>query len=418
VINQFTSLGRDPRVSFFGGVTLGKHVSLQDLRTLYHGVVLAYGAESDRRLGIPGEGAKNVFSAREFVWWYNGHPDAAGLPVDLRRVESVAVCGIGNVALDCARVLLQDPKALSVTDVASHALAALAAPLARDAHAPKAGPPLRSVCLVARRGPVQAACTPRELKELVGEMPGLAVHAPDEQMVVSEADAAEMAASRTKRRVHDIIKQAAKKHPATPTPSRHLHFEFYRQPRQVLVGDDGYVSGLVVERTELRAEPGKPAVAVGTGVLETIPCQLVLVSIGYRSLPVDGAPFDKQRGTIPNRAGRVLAQGTASPSAADPGLYVCGWLKRGPTGIIGTNAIDADETVASICADVSAGALQGGEKAGGQGLRSLLHIKGVQHADWPGWLKVDAAEVKAGQARGKVREKVVAIADMLKIAAS
>ncbi|KAF5827676.1 hypothetical protein DUNSADRAFT_255 [Dunaliella salina] len=233
VINQFTAVARDPRASFFGNVALGRDVSLLELRSLYHGVVLAYGAESDKKLGVPGEGGRNVFSAREFVWWYNGHPDGKHLPVDLRGVSSVAVCGIGNVALDCARVLLHPHDELAATDIAAHAME----------HIREHGGGIKDVHLLARRGPVQAACTPKELKELVG-LPDLTVHAPPAQMEVSAADQAEMKKTRMRRRVYDLIKQAADAGaPSDPSSQglggkqRHLHFQFYRSPKEETAGD-------------------------------------------------------------------------------------------------------------------------------------------------------------------------------------
>ncbi|KAL6753641.1 hypothetical protein V8C86DRAFT_2723128 [Haematococcus lacustris] len=496
VTTQFSGVAADPRVQFFGNVTLGKDVSLQELRRLYTGVVLAYGAESDRQLGIPGEHGQGVLSAREFVWWYNGHPDAQHLQLDLAAVRSVAVCGIGNVALDCARILLQPPARLQPTDIADHALAALDP----GSHPPQPSPDptqlqqqqnlqqqqrqqqqqqqspsaaltevqqhgvglggglccVQHVHLVARRGPVQAACTPKELKELVAEL-GFIVHASAQQLTVSEADCAVLKASRSKRRVVDIIKQAVAQAELTTTTkagsplqspellsaaaavpsssssqatwteapsassndtqqgaghgsaSRHLHFQFYRQPTEVLLDDAGSVRGLRVEVTHLITPPGASApVAVGTGVYEDIDAQLLLVSIGYKSLPVAGAPFDAKSGTIPHRGGRVLQavggplkaaaageeqgpqNGISRGGAADagkregvtlgvseelrgkgwegaqgvvPGLYVVGWLKRGPTGIIGTNALDAEDTVASILEDIAAA--QQGKQDGG-----------------------------------------------------
>lgn len=194
VTNQLgATLAAAPRVRFLGNVRAGADVALRELRRLYHAVVLAYGAESDRRLGVPGEGARGVFSAREFVWWYNAHPDARGLAVDLSRVRSVAVCGIGNVALDCARLLLRRPAELAATDVAGHALAQLARAKVERVH------------LFARRGPVQAACTPKELREVCTSLKGVRVHAPPEQMAVSAEDAALMKAVRMRRRMFDLI---------------------------------------------------------------------------------------------------------------------------------------------------------------------------------------------------------------------
>ena len=196
MINQFTSLlGKQPEVGFLGGVRVGRDVSVDELRRLYHGVVLAYGAESDRRLGIPGEDLPGVLSAREFVWWYNGHPAYADLPIDLARTTSVAVCGLGNVAVDCARVLLQSVERLATTDIAAHAVEALRSSAVREVH------------LVGRRGPVQAAFTPKELRELLS-LEGVAVRMDPAAFQLSLACQEEMKATRMKKRVHDILAKA------------------------------------------------------------------------------------------------------------------------------------------------------------------------------------------------------------------
>ncbi|GBF88624.1 NADPH:adrenodoxin mitochondrial-like [Raphidocelis subcapitata] len=397
VTNQFTATCRDPRVGYLGNVSVGADIALAELRPLYHAVVLAYGAESDRRLGVPGEDAAGVFAAREFVWWYNGHPDARDLPVSLADVESVAVCGIGNVALDCARLLLKRPAALATTDIAGHALDALR----------KAGR-VREVQLFARRGPVQAACTPKELRELV-TLDGVAVHAPPDQMAVSPADEAEMKAVRMRRRMYDLIKGAAAKQPAGA--QQHLRFQFYRNPVEVMVDPSGAACGVRVERTRLEATP-RGVVAVGTGEYDAHPAQLVLKSIGYRSLPLEGVAFDARAGVVPNTAGRVLRE--YGGSEVDPGLYVCGWVKRGPTGIIGTNSMDADETVDSMYRDTAALPLR--PVGGGAALRELLRQRGVRAVDFGGWQRIDAREVAGGAAVGKPREKIVSVGDMLSTA--
>ncbi|KXZ43745.1 hypothetical protein GPECTOR_81g194 [Gonium pectorale] len=424
VINQFSAVAGDPRVSFFGNVRVGVDVQLEELRALHHAVVLAYGAESDRRLGVPGEEGPGVLSAREFVWWYNGHPDARRLPIDLSKVRSVAICGIGNVALDCARALLAPPARFAPTDLAAHALVQLAGGAGGSG---RSG--VREVHLVARRGPVQAACTPKELKELLGECGVTACVADPGQLAVSAADAAEMKATRLKRRVHELVTKAVADAgtggAGEEAERRRLFFEFYRNPVEVLRGGpDGGVTGLRVERTEVRPEGPGFSVAVGSGVYDTIDCQLVLKSIGYKGLPLQGVAFDGRRGVVPNVAGRVLqaAPGDSAPAPApDPGLYVVGWLKRGPTGIIGTNLVDADETAGSVGADTEA-LLAAGEATHGSagppglaGLAPLLAQRAVRAVDWAGWRRLDEHEVAAGRAAGRVREKVTDVDEMLRV---
>ncbi|GIL67445.1 hypothetical protein Vafri_20832 [Volvox africanus] len=450
VINQFSSIAGDARVSFLGNVLVGRDVDVNELRALHHAVVLAYGAESDRRLDIPGEDGSpgaGVFSAREFVWWYNGHPDARHLPIDLSKVRSVAICGIGNVALDCARALLAPPLRFVPTDLAAHALAQLTGD-----HQTGGGSAVREVHLVARRGPVQAACTPKELKELLTDCGVSARTATPDQLTVSEADSAEMKATRLKRRVFELVSKAVGEASAadaataagdrsSPQRRRDLFFQFYRNPVEVLRGPGGAVTGLRVERTAVRPDgPGGTSVAVGSGVFDTIPCDMVLKSIGYKSLPVQGVAFDCRRGVIPNVAGRVLQQTNATASsaasgstsgsggggkggvpAADVGLYVVGWLKRGPTGIIGTNLVDAEETVDSLAGDAEA-LLRAGEMShgsagppGAAGLEALLRQRGVRVVGWRRWRLLDEHELAAGRAAGRVREKVTEVREMLRI---
>jgi len=517
VTRQFEQDLADPRLgSYFGGVRArldGEEgdnsttttttssapaipVAISELRELYDAVVLAHGAESDWPMRVPGEALRGVVSAREFVWWYNGHPDASLSPalrdLDPSRVRSVAVCGVGNVALDVARLLLRPPVALARTDVAAAALSALRRSAVKDVH------------LFARRGPVQAACTPMELKELLAAGSGgggggggrkgaaaasakaaanaaalgLPATAPPPPIVraapgaldVSDDDRAEMAAERPKRRLYEIMTKAAGEaeqrmraaaeaeealrasaasasdHAAASAAAetaaavgRTLHLQFYRNPVELLPGSDGTsVAAVRVERTRLeRSGGGGGAVAVGTGEFEEHEVQLVLKSIGYRTLPLMGVPYDARRAVVPNAAGRVLVEAAAAaggggsgggggPPATIPGLYVCGWAKRGPTGVIGTNLTDAEETVASLAADrdaLLARRRQAGDgaPAGGAGLAALLQRRGdgSGQGGWvgrSGWARIDAAELAAGASAGKVREKMTDVAEMLRVA--
>ncbi|WIA12056.1 hypothetical protein OEZ85_012135 [Tetradesmus obliquus] len=401
VTNQFTRIAQDPRVNFFGNVNVGRDITLDEIRKLYNAVVLAYGAESDRKLNIPGENSHGVHAAREFVWWYNGHPDQRDLPVDLSRVESVAVCGIGNVALDCARILLRPVSELASTDIARHALKQLQ-------HSK-----VRQVQLCARRGPVQAACTAKELKELVS-MPSIAVHAQPSQLAVSEADQAQMKATRLKRRIYELISNAAVAE--KPGASRDLFFQFYRNPAEIIADADNQVQAIRVEKTQLVADPVRGTVAVGTGEYEEYPVQLVLKSIGYKSLPLPGVPFDDRQGVVPNAAGRVLTGVGAAADSTVPGLYVCGWLKRGPTGIIGTNLTDAEETVASMAQDYAMISQAPTAAAGGAGLQQLLQSRSVAVVDYAAWEQLNAHEVNQGQQQGSVRVKCAAWDELLRAA--
>ncbi|KAK9802025.1 hypothetical protein WJX73_003027 [Symbiochloris irregularis] len=333
VINQYTQIGLDSRVSYFGNVTVGTDVQLSRLRRLYHAVVLAYGAESNIQLKVPGEDLHGVYSARQFVWWYNAHPDHRNLPIDLSKIRRVAIFGMGNVALDCARVLLQPPPRLGTTDIAEHALRQL-----RDSA-------VERVDIIGRRGPVQASFTAKELRELL-KLEGVRVVVDPDQLRVTETDEVEMKASRAKRRIFDIMKSSLDA--SSNTSGRQLHLHFLRTLKGIQGDEQGAVSSLQLERNELRTAADGSQRPAGTGEMEHLPADLVLGSIGYRCNPLEGAPFDERRGIIPNRGGRVLQAGSSEP---DPGLYVAGWVKRGPTGIIGTNLTDAQETVAAILQD-------------------------------------------------------------------
>ncbi|KAL4519574.1 hypothetical protein Ndes2526B_g01841 [Nannochloris sp. 'desiccata'] len=465
VMNQFSEIARNPRVQFFGNVTVGGQggggdsadnnittatsktssrsaaaaaaaVSLDELRSLYNAVVLAYGAQSDRRLGIPGEDLKpGVYPAREFVQWYNGHPSAASLQLpDFSSVTSVAICGLGNVALDIARVLLQPIERLAMSDAAEHAVAALRKSAVRDVH------------LLGRRGPAQAAFTPKELRELLS-MEGIQVKIhPKECLDLSPACAAEVKGNRIKRRVVEVLEKAVGVG-SDKAGDRTLHLHFLRSPIEIL-HSEGSVSGVRLEHTALQVQESAstssgagappPQKAGGTGLHSDLHAQLVLESIGYKSCPMEGAPFNSKVGIIPNQLGQVMEEhqssnrqgrdgtrgNTETPFAEKshvpvPGLFVCGWLKRGPSGIIGTNLVDAEQTVDTMVRSQGSFPKVGQRHGGGggrQGLQALLKNRKIEVVDFKGWEKIDAEEVRRGSAVGKPREKIVSVEEMLEIA--
>lgn len=402
-------MAQHERCSFFGNVTLGSSLSLSELRQLYHVVVLAYGAESDRALGIPGENLIGVHSAREFVWWYNGHPDGKNLNPDLKSTDTAVILGQGNVALDVARILLRPTEELAMTDIASHALTALE------------GSGIRKVYLVGRRGPVQAACTAKELREILG-IKNLYVHIREDDLIKSPADEEEIKNNRIQRRVYELLSKAAASESSQPmSGQRELHFVFYRKPDSFLESNERscHVSGVNFEKTVLKGGgPGKQY-AVGTGEFEDLDCGMVLKSIGYKSVPVNGLPFDNHKGVVPNIKGRVLKSTSGDSSQVESGLYVCGWLKRGPTGIIATNLYCAEETVASISEDLEQGVLassSGLPKPGREGLLQLLDDRNVRLVPFNAWEKIDSEEKRLGSLRNKPREKFTTYEDMLEVA--
>ncbi|KAM7276195.1 hypothetical protein ACFE04_018061 [Oxalis oulophora] len=407
VVNQFTRVAQRERCSFFGNVDVGSSVSLSELRQLYHVVVLAYGAESDRAFGIPGEDLKGIHSAREFVWWYNGHPDGRNLNPDLKRTDTAVILGQGNVALDVARVLLRPSVELATTDIASYALAALEESS------------IRKVYLVGRRGPVQAACTAKELREVLG-IKNLYIHIHEADLHTTPADEEEMKNSRIQKRVYELLSKAVKAGTNPSPDQRELHFVFFRKPDRFQESEErtGHVGGIHFEKTVLEGEAGKRR-AVGTGEFEDVNCGMVLKSIGYKSVPIDGLPFDYQKGVVPNMCGRVLRDASGEPSQSENGLYVCGWLKRGPTGIVATNLYCAEETVACILHDLQQGALASASslpKPGREGLAQLLEDRNVKVIPFTGWEKIDSEEKRLGGLRNKPREKFTTREEMLKVA--
>ncbi|XP_021277444.1 NADPH:adrenodoxin oxidoreductase, mitochondrial isoform X2 [Herrania umbratica] len=386
VINQFSRVAQNGRCSFLGNITLGSSVSLAELRELYHVVVLAYGAESDRVLGIPGEDLQGVHSAREFVWWYNGHPDGANLDPDLKSTDTAVILGQGNVAFDVARILLQPTSELATTDIASHALTALEQSS------------IRKVYLIGRRGPVQAACTAKELREVLG-IRDLYIHIKEADLKITPADEDFFGVGGWGCCILGLWL------------SNERFLESY--------GNKGYVSAVHLEKTALKGVgPGKQ-IAMGTGQFEDLACGIVLKSIGYKSVPVDGLPFDNQKGVVPNIKGRVLSDNSGDPTLLENGLYVCGWLKRGPTGIIGTNLYCADETVASVSEDLEQGVLASTTslpKPGRGGLLQILDDRNIRVVPFSAWEKIDEEEKRLGSLINKPREKLTKWDDLLKAA--
>ncbi len=364
----------DPGVRFVGNVEVGTDISLDDLRTHVDAVVYTYGASLDRPLSIDGEDLPGSLAATDLVAWYCGHPDAdrARVEAALAGVRRAVVVGVGNVALDVARVLSRAPQELEPTDMPQHVLDVLAAT------------PVEEVTVLGRRGPVQAAFTTKELDEL-GDLAGATV-------LVDPADLpgedAPRPADRLVARNVDVLRGYAQH---TAEPGRiPLRLRFYRRPVRLLGADR--VTGVEVERTTV----GDDGRAVGTGEYELLPADLVVRSVGYRGEALPGLPVDQRSGTVPNEDGRVLRDG--APSA---GEYVAGWIKRGPTGVVGTNKHDARETVASLLADAEAGVIRpSGDR---DDLVQTLQARGAEPVLLEDWRTIDAAEVALGATRGRAR---------------
>ena len=382
VTKAFDKTAAHERFRFCGGVELGSDITREDLRSHYHAVVYAIGTATDRRMGIAGEDLQGSHAATEFVAWYNGHPDYHGLEFDLLNARRVAVVGNGNVAMDVARMIALAEGELRVTDTADHAIDVLC----------EAG--VEEVVILGRRGPAQAAFTNPELREM-GELERADVLVDPADL---ELDAESQAwldseqAHRTNKLNVEILREFAAQQPAGK-PMR-VRFRFLVSPVEILGDEQGRVRALKLERN--RIEGGR---AKGTGEFEELECQLVFRSIGYTGQPVADIPFDESRGLIRNDGGRVLDD----HDQVCPGEYVTGWIKRGPSGVIGTNKKDSQDTVTKLIADARAGKLP---QPAHDDIDAL--IAQAPHAiDWRGWECIDAVERDAGQPHGRPRVKLV-----------
>ena len=394
VTRVYDKIAAAPGFRFFGNVTYGEHLSLDDFRRHYHAVVFTTGAQVDRRLGIPGEDLDGSHSATDFVAWYNGHPEYRHLTFDLSR-EHVVIVGVGNVAVDVARILCRTTDELARTDIADYALDAL-----RESR-------VRTVTMLGRRGPAQAAFTNPEVKEL-GELPGADVRVlPDE----AEPDALSRAAldaapDRLTEKKLGILK-AFSEQPLTGKP-RLLTIRFLVSPVEIVDDGAGRVGGVRVVRNELyETEDGRlrPRAA---DAFETLPAGLVFRSIGYRGVALAALPFDESWGVVPNAEGRVLDGGT--PRA---GLYVAGWIKRGPTGVIGTNKPDAVETIERLLEDVTAGRHLGPTAPDAGAAARTVRAAQPEVFTYDDWQRLDALETERGAAQDRPRVKYVCAEDML-----
>jgi ferredoxin--NADP+ reductase len=385
VMRLFDRMSRQRGFQFYLNVEVGKHVSHAELMEHHHAVLYAVGAPNDRRLDIPGMGLPGTGTATETVAWINGHPDFASLPVDLGH-ERVVVIGNGNVALDVARILTADPNQLAVTDISNRSLDVLRTSKVRE------------VVIVARRGPIDSAFT---LPELIGLTSSAEVVLDSQDHERVRHDLAVVADPVTRAKLQILAGLAVADLPDAdrPTASRARIRLAYKLTPQRIAGE-GRVNGIDFCRT-------------GTDEIVTLDAGLVLTSIGYRGKPIPSLPFDEATAVVPNDGGRVLDPVTGKPV---PGCYVAGWIKRGPTGFIGTNKSCAMQTVSRLVGDFNAGRLTdpvGRHAVFDRQLRDRTVV-----VDSAGWRAIDAAETSAGSANGRPRLKFTAVSDMLAAAAS
>jgi ferredoxin--NADP+ reductase len=395
VIRVFDKILADPRVRFFGNVTYGTDIHHDELKQFYDQIIYAYGAQADRRMGIPGEDLPNSYPATAFVGWYNGHPDYCTLPIDL-SCERAIVVGNGNVAMDVARMLVLSPDVLMKTDIADHALEKL-----RESK-------VREVVVLGRRGPAQAAFKNPEIREL-GKLEGVDVIVDPRDLELDPISKATIEQDRSAKVNLDILREYAAR--TEHNAPRRIVMRFLVSPVEIL-GEDGRITAVKIEHNELVPDARGVLQAKGTGTFETIEAGMVLRSIGYRSVPVEGVPFNFKTHTINNVAGRVVQPETGE---AVPGEYVVGWAKRGPSGLIGNNKPDSAATVESMLADLETLPGISDDRRDPSQIEAFLRERGVDYVTYKDWKILDQYEIACGAPHGRPRVKLTTVPEMLAV---
>ncbi|WP_257159650.1 FAD-dependent oxidoreductase [Corynebacterium cystitidis] len=376
-------------IRLIGNVNVGQDVTVDELREFYDAIVFATGATADKDLPIPGADLDGHFGAGEFVGFYDGNPDFTR-DWDL-SAEKVAVVGVGNVALDIARILAKTADELKVTEIPDNVYDNLAKNAAKEVH------------IFGRRGPAQAKFTPQELKEL-DQSDTIEVIVDPEDIDYDEASVKARRETKATDLVCQVLEGYAMRDPKEAPHKIYIHF--FESPVEIL-GEDGKVVGFKTERTELDGNGG----VKGTGKYNTWDVQAVYRAVGYRPQGVEGVPFDEQNSVMPNDNGHVL---TEPGGEIVPGLYTTGWIKRGPVGLIGNTKSDAKDTTAMLLDDYHAGKLTPAQKRDPQDILDFLEEREIPITTWDGWYSLDAAERKLGEAEGRERKKIVEWAEMVK----
>ncbi|KAJ3395216.1 hypothetical protein HDU92_006113 [Lobulomyces angularis] len=396
VLHKFDAFAlSEPKFNFYGNVTIGKDISLSDLQEAYNFTVLAYGSEKDNELYIKNEHSKNVFSARAFVGWYNGHPEFFNLNPDLSNVREVSIIGMGNVSLDCARLLLSPPSALENTDITKHAFEVL-----RNSK-------VERVRILGRRGPMEVAFTSKELREM-DSIPNLKFKtdlALLKNALEDSKNSLLLSKDRPRKRLLENLNKFFKKN-MEGSSKKTFQIDFLKSPKEVILNEDGSLHSLKVEKNEL-CENGK---VEGTNIFEEIRSDMIIKSVGYKSVALEGLPFNEKKGFVPNISGRVVD----ANSTVIAGLYVSGWLKRGPTGVIASTMFDANETAGAILKDLEESPQKLDQaKTGFEAISKRLNVKRI--VTFTDWKKIEKHEFDEGIKVGKVREKLSNIDEMLRI---
>ncbi|CZR62235.1 related to NADPH:adrenodoxin oxidoreductase, mitochondrial precursor [Phialocephala subalpina] len=407
--DKFEEVAESPRFNFVGNISIGDHVGALPLRSLlphYDAILFAYGASRDRTLGIPGEdNLTGIYSARAFVGWYNGLPEYSDLSPDLTRGEEAVVVGQGNVALDVARILLQDTSILKSTDITENAIETLQKSK------------VKRVRVVGRRGPLQAAFTIKEIRELM-KLPSVGFEPVDESLIPQDLKSL----PRPPRRIMEVLKKGS----STQNPSKKWSLDFRLSPKafNASTPSSSQLGSMTFEKTELDPHSFDPtARAVRIGELVDVPASLAFRSIGYKSEALAGfselnIPFDDMSGVIPNdHLGRVVNEdGLVTPLK---GMYCAGWVKRGPTGVIASTMADAFQTADSIAEDWYSHASflnpKDSKALGWEGVKEEAEKRGLRRVRWEDWKKIDAVEKQRGSEKGKEREKFNKVDDMLAV---
>ena len=397
VVKIYDKIAANQGFRFFGNVCLGRDIQVEDLNAHYHQIVYAFGCESDSKLNVEGEDLAGVYAATDFVGWYNGHPDHRHHQFDLHNAKRVALVGNGNVAMDVARILLASPDELAKTDIAEHSLETLRKSTVEE------------VVLLGRRGPAQAAFSPKEIAEIAA-LPNADVVITKKDAAIDELSAAwlEKDGARSNKRNADFCtKQAELGEGEQPNK---LRCRFLVSPT-ALHGQDGKLTSVSIDHMQLQADDSGTPRPRPTGESEQVPVDLLFKAIGYRGEPVPGVPFEDRKGIVPNEAGRVVEE---LGGAVRVGHYAAGWCKRGPTGLIGTNSLDAKDTVVGMLADYEAQNLISPNK---DDIAGLLAERSIDAVTWADWQRLDAWERKEGESRGKLRHKLTSIEELMTVIA-
>ncbi|MDN8596986.1 FAD-dependent oxidoreductase [Corynebacterium tuberculostearicum] len=389
IVQSLHNVMEKEEIRFLGNIEVGKDITVEEMREYYDAIIFATGATADKHMGIPGEDLKGNHGAGEFVGFYDGNPNFER-DWDL-SAESVAVVGVGNVSLDVSRILAKTADELLVTEIPDNVYAALKKNRAKEVH------------VFGRRGPAQAKYTPKELKEL-DESPTIEVIVNPEDIEYDEASVEARRAAKSTDLVCQTLESYAMREPGDAPHKLYIHF--FESPVEVL-GEDGHVTAIKTERTELNGD----GTVTGTGKFTEWPVQAVYRAVGYHPQSVDGVPFDETKATMPNDGGHVLANVDGEKL---PGLYTTGWIKRGPVGLIGNTKSDAKDTTTMLIADYKAGDLELATKRDPQDILDFLASRDIAVTTWEGWHRLDAAERAAGEAHGRERIKIVEWDEMVK----